>query len=328
MHERRFPVMGTTAHVLVVDGTPADLDRAQHRLEDLERRWSRFRPDSELSQVNARPGVPVIVSAETYQLLGQAVAAWRLTDGLFDPTVGATMVAAGYGDSFDLVGTAHASGPPAHVRPPGPAGVVFHPYLGAVELTADVMIDLGGIAKGAAADLVAAELLESGVAGCCVNVGGDLRVMGRPPRPQGWQVRLECPGGGPAIPIGLVDGAVCTTTKVIRRWPGRNGWEHHLRNADSGAPLETGLASVSIIAARGVQAEVLTKAIFAAGAEAGTAIAAANGVTGALVDDDGLVSSLPGLAPFTAAAMTAAVALPGSSQERAEVATPSDREAA
>lgn len=297
--------MGTTAHVLVVNGAPSDLDLAQRRLEDLEQRWSRFRPDSELSQVNARSGVAVIVSAETYQLVDQAIAAWHLTGGLFDPTVGASMHAAGYDRSFELIVDAGATGRARPVEPPGPEGVVLHPYLQAVELRAGVMLDLGGIAKGAAADLVASELLACGAAGCCVNIGGDLRLMGRAPRAQGWLVRLDCPGGDGVIPIGVAAGAVCTTTKTVRRWPRRSGWEHHLRDAASGAALETGTASVSIVAARGVQAEVLTKAVFAAGPVAGAAMAAANGVTGIVVDDHGRVTALPGLAPFTEAAAAA-----------------------
>ena len=79
--------MGTTAHVIVTDGAPGLADRAVARLEELEARWSRFRPDSEISRLNERPGVPVVVSPETYQLIERALDGWRLTAGRFDPTL-------------------------------------------------------------------------------------------------------------------------------------------------------------------------------------------------------------------------------------------------
>ena len=67
--ERIVDVMGTTAHVIVTDGALGLADRAVARLEELEARWSRFRPDSEISRLNERPGVPVVVSPDTYHLI-------------------------------------------------------------------------------------------------------------------------------------------------------------------------------------------------------------------------------------------------------------------
>ena len=83
--ERIIDVMGTTAHVIVTDGALGLADRAVARLEELEARWSRFRPDSEISRLNERPGVPVVVSPDTYQLIERALDGWRLTGGPVRP---------------------------------------------------------------------------------------------------------------------------------------------------------------------------------------------------------------------------------------------------
>ena len=73
--ERRAKVMGTDAHVIVVGDDAARLaDLALARLERLEARWSRFLPESEISQLNERPGVPVVVAPETFQLIDHALA--------------------------------------------------------------------------------------------------------------------------------------------------------------------------------------------------------------------------------------------------------------
>ncbi len=296
--------MGTTAQIRLVDGSPELLDRGHARLAALEQRWSRFLGDSELSHLNRSTGVPVVVSPETYQLVSHAIDAWRLTDGSFDPTVGATMAACGYDRPLKSIDRS-APVDSGHYRPaPGPDAVVLHPYASAVEVPEGTQLDLGGIAKGAAADLVAAELLADGAAGCLVNVGGDIAVAGTPPRPEGWQITLDCPGSDTTMQIGIRQGAICTSTRIQRTW-GASGTppEHHLRDPRSGAPLYAGLASVTVVASRAVQGEVLTKAIFAAGPEQGRAIAERSQVTGVLVTDSGTVTPMPGLEPFLAAAL-------------------------
>jgi FAD:protein FMN transferase len=297
-HELRFGVMGTEAHVVVLDGPAGLAEWARTRLEDLERRWSRFLEDSEISQLNRAAGRPVVVSPETCRIVADAIEAWRWTGGGFDPTVGTTMVEAGYDRPFprgEPIGSLVVSRPVEHRPCPTPAGIVVDPYPGSVTLPAGVRLDLGGIGKGAAADLVAAELLAAGAAGCCVNLGGDLRVAGIPPRPGGWTILVEPER---AARLGLADGAVCTSTRTRRTWLGSRGPEHHLRDPGTGAPLDTGLATVTVVGATAAQAEVLTKAAFTAGRDRAEAVIAGAGATGLLVTDDGTVVRLPGLDPF------------------------------
>lgn len=300
-HELRFGVMGTDAHVVVLDGPAGLADRARARLDDLERRWSRFLDESEISQLNRAAGRPVVVSPETCRVVVDAIEAWRWTGGDFDPTVGATMIEAGYDRPFprgDRSGPLVASRPVEHRPCPTPADIVVDPYPGSVTLPAGVRLDLGGIGKGVAADLVAAELLEAGAAGCCVNLGGDLRVAGTPPRPGGWTILVEPER---AVRLGVADGAVCTSTRTRRTWLGSRGPEHHLRDPRTGAPLDTGLATVTVVAATAAQAEVLTKAAFVAGRDRAEAVITGAGATGQLVTDDGTVVRLPGLEPFVEA---------------------------
>ena len=78
--ELRFPIMSTEAHVLVVGGPAGTAARARRRIEDLERRWTRFAP-SELTALNDRSGEVVALSPETFALVEAAVTAWRTTGG-------------------------------------------------------------------------------------------------------------------------------------------------------------------------------------------------------------------------------------------------------
>lgn len=292
--------MGTTAHVVIVDGPAGLLDNAEARLHDLENLWSRFRQGSELSQLNRRSGNPVVVSVETYRLITKAIDAWRLTAGRFDPTLAGTMELAGYDRSFELLAEPASHRPAIHEPAPTPLGVELDPHCRSILVPPGVRFDLGGIAKGAAADLVVSEVLAAGAGGCCVNVGGDLRVQGRSPRNDGWRVDLGSTSslrGSPLI-AHITCGAVCTSTTTRRRWTTKNGTEHHLRNPTTGGSISNTLETVSVIGATATQAEVLTKAAFVAGIEDGITIILDAGATGLFTMADGAETALPGLDRF------------------------------
>jgi thiamine biosynthesis lipoprotein len=295
--ERRFRAMSTDVHVIVVDGRPSHLSAAEAAVRDREARWSRFIDDSELSILNTNPGRPVVVSSDTFHLVAAAIDGYRRSGGRFDPTILRSLVAAGY----DRTREEMTDGRPArHLPAPGPAGIELLDGLHAIVLPEGVGLDLGGIAKGATSDAVVAELLADGAAGCCVNIGGDLRADGAPPQPEGWLVELDCPGAAGTRTVRLRSGAVCTSTTLLRRWrpAGDDPIEHHLRDPGTGSPLRSGLASVSVLAGRAAQAEVLTKMALSAGPDGAPGELTASGVTGLLVLDDGEVVELAGFDQF------------------------------
>ena len=284
--ELRFGAMGSDVHVLV--NGPADLlPVARDRVEELERRWSRFRPDSEISRLNALAGSPMAVSPETLGLVGRALEGARVTGGRYDPTVLGDVLRAGYDRSFEELGDGHgaAGGSPLGR---GWARVIVDPAGSSVTLPAGVGLDPGGIGKGYATDLVVEELRAAGAAGALVNLGGDLRADGPAPGGGSWVVAIEHPlRPGPAATVTLDRGAVATSSRVRRAWGPASGRRHHLIDPVTGAPADTGLAAVTVLAARGWQAEVLAKAAFLGGLDRGRALLTVAGADGLLVDDRG-----------------------------------------
>jgi FAD:protein FMN transferase len=294
--------MGSDAHVLVLGGPRALLERAQRRLELLEARWSRFLPDSDVALLNAAAGTPVAVTPETFVAIRLAVEGWRATAGRFDPTVQRALVAAGYDRTFaailpDVPAPEH--GPPAGDEGPAPGAgaIVLDPDRCEVTLPAEVGIDLGGIGKGLGADLVVADLLAAGAHGACVNLGGDVRVAGEAPDPHGWVVAIEHPSlaGEELARVALADGAVATTTSLARRWRQGGAERHHLIDPATGAQVRPGLAQVSVIAGAGWTAEVFAKAAFVAGPDGCTGVLSAAGVAGLALDDEGNPLVTPGM---------------------------------
>jgi FAD:protein FMN transferase len=306
--ERRFAVMGTTAHIAVVGEGGGDQSserlaaRAETALRGREARWSRFLATSEISRLNAAGGKPTLLSADTYTVIDQAVAAWWATAGRFDPTVLPALRAAGYDRTFDEIAGEPVVGA---VRPPEPApgcaGIELDPRIHLVRLPTGVEIDLGGIGKGAAADLIAAEILAEGGAGVCINVGGDVRAAGIPPSERGWIVGVACPGAvePPLNAVALSDGAVCTSTTLKRRWTTAAGQQHHLIDPRSGAPVDSDFVSVTVIGARAAQAEVWTKVAFMSGLAAIDELEA-NEVAAIMVRDDGSCVSVGALEELAA----------------------------
>jgi FAD:protein FMN transferase len=296
VHEARFPAMGSDAHVIVVGGSPALCGAARARIDELETRWSRFLPDSELSRLNRCGPGPRLVSPDTFLAVSAAVEAWRATDGRFDPTVLRALVAAGYDRDFAHLDHGSCTAPAPVVDPaPGCGGIELDEHVGAITLPAGVAIDLGGIGKGLAADLVVAELMRAGAAGACVNVGGDLRATGTAPTDQGWIIAVE---HLPDVRLALGDGAVATSSSFKRRWARAGSTFHHLLDPRRGGPAETGLAAVTVIAGTATEAETLTKAAFVAGAADAAGIVGRARATGLLVTDAGTVLRLAGIEEF------------------------------
>src|SRR5436305_1527638 len=95
--------MGTNCHLVVVGGGPALAERAIARIDELERRWSRFLPASELSRLNAHAGHPAVVSEDTFNAIARAVAGWYVTAGRYDPTILPALAGAGYDRTFRAV---------------------------------------------------------------------------------------------------------------------------------------------------------------------------------------------------------------------------------
>jgi len=297
--ELRFRAMGSDAHVIVVDGPPDALETARARIEQLERLWSRFLPDSEVSDLNRHPGEAREVSDETRLLIAKAVEAWAASGGAFDPTVLGSLVAAGYDRSFELLDDDTAS--PAVELPTSLAlvGCTDIELDGTtVKLPAGTGFDPGGIGKGLAADLVVEELRALGAAGACVNLGGDLRVSGQGPDGGPWIIDIEAPGHEVRLArVSLTEGAVATSTTLRRRW-GPDGARHHLIDAATGEPSATDLELATVVAGAAWLAEVHAKTVLLRGAPHQFDLVDGTGPEALSVDRHGSVCRTPGMAGF------------------------------
>ncbi|HZC08001.1 MAG TPA: FAD:protein FMN transferase [Ktedonobacterales bacterium] len=277
---------------------------------EIEQRLSRFQPTSELCALNRSAGSWFAASETLYTAVFMAIQEAHASDGLFNPGLLHRLEALGYDRDFSLLSrepaAAHA---PAQTSPQtSPVdlwkGVIFDTARRRIRLPAGAALDLGGIAKGWAAD-VAMERYCLPFPGALINVGGDMRLRGGPQPGRSWTIGLRDPRdpaeaqSNPNMAPDVTPGAsaeeiwnratvtfsrgALATSGAARRWWHANGERyHHLLDPRTGQPLplwtsddagsdvdrrgwEPLIASVTALAPTGAQAEVATKVALARG---------------------------------------------------------------
>lgn len=261
-----FTAMGTDITVRVEHREAGDLlVEARDLFENWEAVLSRFRPDSELSRLNARAGSAVPVSPLLLRVIVAALRAAWATKGLFDPALGRQLVAAGYAQSFERSSPSHFR--IARARPGGAwRDIVIDVDAATVRVPVGAAVDLGGIAKGMAVDALIDLFAAAGVTRAMVNAGGDLRVITS--GDTGWPVGLTDVRGAF---LTLVDGALATSSTARRRWRLAGEDQHHLIDPRTGEPSRSAVWSASVAAATCMQAEVAAKTALILGPDAGAA---------------------------------------------------------
>jgi FAD:protein FMN transferase len=288
IHRADLRAMSCTATIMANGSDPDAVARAAHRISELERRWSRFVDDSEISGLNHAGGGARRCSDDTIALVLALVRAWHATDCAFDPTLLGSLVELGYAASRDDSTRRTSLGPT--VAPAGdPGHILVDPITGVVRLPAGTSLDPGGLGKGLAADIVVGELLAGGADGALVEIGGDLRVRGRAPGDVGWCVALEHPLGGDSELVVLHDGGVATSTSRIRSWVADGRRRHHLLDPSTQCPTDRDVVGCTVIGGTAAWAEAFTKVAFVRGVDTAIEQYEARGLAARIVTGDGAV---------------------------------------
>ena len=223
----------------------------------IEHKYSRFRNDSVLSEINRRAGQWQRLDDETLSLLRFADECWQLTDGMIDITIG------GYLQYWKF-----------DTRTPPPTKAVLQQAAASVGwdkvqlkenqlyLAEGMQLDLGGIGKEYAVDAIALALsrqLPSG--GIMVNFGGDLNAIRPRKNQQPWSIGVESirQPGQPLNTIHLKQGAVATSGSIKRYAVDHQGnILGHILSPKTGWPVKGSPASVTVVADTASQCGMLS----------------------------------------------------------------------
>jgi FAD:protein FMN transferase len=255
--------------------TETAVTAAFQAVDEVERRLSNWRADSELSLANAATGRPFSLSPRTFRSLSVALSLARETDGAFDPTVGAIT------DALGLTGRAPDS-LRAHPEAVGWQKARLDPRTRTLFFsTAGGSIDSGGFGKGEALDYALLELHRHGVGAARLNFGGQISLVGAATaaarREDLGEVSVAEPRSGSTRELcrfSTGDGSI--STSGVSERPG------HIVDPSTGAAAPFA-GSVTVVADTGTRADALSTALFVLGPKAGIAFADRRGLAALFV---------------------------------------------
>lgn len=300
--EQRLYALGTWVEIEIEGASRADaeaaLGEAEAMLERFERDYHAWNA-GELAELNAAlaAGRSLRVSPGLARLLRESKRLAAASGGHFEPGIGALVELWGF-----------ASGVETRSEPPSAARIEAWRERGdtIADLEIDgrvvgsasdtLVVDLGGIAKGAAVDRVLEILREHSIERALVNAGGDVRVLGTRTE-RAWRVGIRAPRGDPVLgAVELEAGEAAFTSGDYEQFFMHAGRRmHHILSPATGRPVEHTQA-VTVLAGDGVTADAAATALLVAGPDEWRGVAAALGIETALrVDASGRLAATPAM---------------------------------
>ena len=237
------------------------LDKAFNLVEEYENLFSITVEGSDVWSINNANGEPVIMDFRTVEVIKAGVYFGDLTDGKFDITIGRLSRLWDFGSYVEN----------SSYRPLLPSETELEAALGTVdyrqiEITGntvrlgnpDAWIDLGAIAKGYIADKVAELLIEGGVIGALIDLGGDIVTVGNRSDGSPWRIGIREPVQGTEELIGAIEasGAAVISSGVYQRQFEIDGViYHHILDPKTGQPAQSDVVSATFLTESAVMGE-------------------------------------------------------------------------
>ena len=271
--ERSFYALGTLNHIRISGSLHEQLlDSAIQRVRQIEEMMSAYQADSDVSKLNRNAGKGFVpIRTETFELIKKSIAFSEMSQGAFDITIRPLTELWRIGKQGDKIPDREdilRSKKLADYRK-----IILDEKSQSAALTDQGQaIDLGGIAKGYAADEVKRILSESEVKSALVNLGGNILAIGAQEDGAPWRIGIQTP----TAPTGKYFGSLSATDQTIvtsgsnERFFMKDGVRyHHILDPRTGMPAQTGLLSVTAVCGSSADADALTTSVFVLGAERG-----------------------------------------------------------
>lgn len=236
--------------------------------ETYEQYFSRTMTDSDIYKLNHANGAPTEVHAETAELIREGVRFGELCDGVFDITIGALT------ELWDIPNSGTV---PAQADIDAALATVDYRGITIDGTTVtlknpDTRLDLGGIAKGYAADRMKEYLNENGVHEGFINLGGNVLTLGEKSDGNAYHIGIREPFGEASDTITAVDvteRSVVTSGRYERYFEKDGQIYHHILSPFTGYPCDSGLNGVTILSDSSMTGDALSTICFALGKEKG-----------------------------------------------------------
>lgn len=245
------------------------VEESMERIREIENLMSKTIESSDIYKLNNNPATEIEIDNESMNVLKKAVEYAEMTTGDFDPTIGALVELWGVGTEDAAV--------PAESELKDALSKTGYQYLKLYENSAEitksgVKIDLGGIAKGYAAEEVKKVVQKYNIEHAFVNLGGNVLVIGDKVDGSPWKIGIQDPREGRGNVMAIVDAVdktIVTSGNYERYFEEDGKLYHHIIDPKTGYPAENHLLSVSIISKNSFDADALSTAVYVMGLEKG-----------------------------------------------------------
>ena len=257
-----------TFMTLTVFGPDAEAacDAAVAEIDRLDRLFSTGNPESEVSKLNAAGSL--VLSEDGQNLVKRSLETWKDTDGAFDIAIYPIMDAWGFTGEDRHVPSQEIL---EKLLPLCDAGkLAFDESSGELKLPEEgMMIDLGGVVKGYASADVIRILKDRGIGSACLNLGGNVQVLGNKQNGKPWRIAIRDPEKEDQYlgVLHLTDTAAITSGGYERFFEENGKVYHHIIDPETGYPAENGLTSVTVVTPDGTLADMLSTSLFILGTD-------------------------------------------------------------
>lgn len=262
-------VMGTICSITLYEkNTNFSFKEAFDIIKNIENKMSPVIKNSELDQINSNAGIrPVKVSEDTYFVIEEGIKYANLDNSKFDITIGPLVNLWG-------IGTENQNIPDSNLIKTilpliGSQYILLNNNEKTVFLqNKNMTIDLGGIAKGYAADILKQYLKGKGFTKGIINLGGNVLTFGKKNNGTPWKIGIQDPIDSRGQYIGTIetDGTAVVTSGIYERYFEKDGKRyHHILDPDTGYPVDNELLSITIVTHSGIMADAYSTVVFSAG---------------------------------------------------------------
>ncbi|WIV13386.1 FAD:protein FMN transferase [Proteiniborus sp. MB09-C3] len=289
--EKTSFLLGTVVQIKLLDPQPDELfNGAFDLVQDIENKMSINIEDSEVIRINKNSGKSYVnVSPETYYVIEKGKYYSTLSNGMFDISVGPLVKLWGIGNEDARV-PSQSEINIALIKIDYNDILLNESDKSVMLAKENMIIDLGGIAKGYAADVIADYLKSKDIDNAIIDLGGNVLALGGNGKTDKWNIGIQNPFEPRNKHIGIlsVRDKTVVTSGVYERYFIEGGKRyHHILDPFTGYPVENPLMSVSIVADKSIDADGLSTTVFALGLEKGTElIESLDGIEAIFVDKD------------------------------------------
>ncbi|MBP1744348.1 MAG: putative thiamine biosynthesis protein [Firmicutes bacterium] len=272
MEETQF-LLGTVCSIKIYDHQSQEvLTKAFDRVREIEDKMSANKEGTEVDAIDKEAGKGYVkVSDDTFYVIEKGLEYSEKSGGVFDISIGPLVKLWGIGtDAARVPSMEEIDSRKSLVNY---RDVLLNKEEKSVMLKQEGMaLDLGGIAKGYAADEVSRILRESGVEHAIINLGGNVIAINSNVGGKAWNIGIQ----NPFETRGEIVGSISVTDKTVvtsgiyERYLEVDGVKyHHILNPFTGYPMDSGLASVTVVTGSSIDADAMTKNLFYSGVEKG-----------------------------------------------------------